>query len=62
MLKVAPCTVGRSVLSPICFGADVLLLFHIIMGRAPLLYKTLLIIGARSKIFKAKRGAAEWFQ
>ena len=27
-----------------------------------LLYKTLLIIEMRSNIFKAKGGAAEWFQ
>ena len=27
-----------------------------------LLYKTLLIIEMKSKIFKAKGGAAEWFQ
>ena len=27
-----------------------------------LLYKTLLIIEMRSKIFKAKGGAADWFQ
>ena len=62
MPKVAPCTVGRLVSSPNFFGPDGLLLFHIIMGRAPLLYKTLLIIEVRSKILKAKRGAAEWFQ
>ena len=62
MLKAAPCTVGRLVSSPNFFGPDGLLLFYIIMGRAPLLYETLLIIGVRSKIFKAKRGAAEWFQ
>ena len=44
------------------FRPDGLLIFRIIMGRAPLLYKTLLIIEVRYNIFKAKRGADEWFQ